>query len=156
MARRKIWVPELAIATTTAASVASSVNLLNNLPIDLAGVGGLTVSRIIGNVSVSPASIAVQAFSMAIGVFHEAQDAAEPIINVDISANLMWTWIGRTNGAFIETAAGVFTRIEERIYFDVRVQRKLQPNFVLSFLLQNQAGVSMVHTIGCRTLVSLP
>jgi len=155
MARRRIWVPQQTIAQVTTATASSTISLLTNMPVDLAGVGGLTISRIIGNVSFSPAAVAVQAFSMAIGVFHEAQAASEPVITTDISGNLMWTWMGRTNGAFIETAAGVFTRIEERVYFDVRVQRKLQPNFILGFLLQNAAGVSMAHTLGCRTLVAL-
>jgi len=156
MARRKIWVPRLALALSTAASASQLADLLFQLPLDLEGVGGLTVSRIIGNVSFAPASVAVQSFSMGIGVTHEAQSAGEPIIKDDVSGNLMWTWIGRSNGAFIETAAGTFTRIEERVYFDVRVQRKLQPNFRLVFIIQNEAGVSMTHTIGCRTLVSLP
>ena len=156
MPRRKVWVPRLSIATSTAASGASTINLLSGLPLDLEGIGGLTVSRIIGNVSISPASVAVQAFSMGILVSHEAQAATEPVIDLDVSANLMWTWLGRTNGAFIETAAGVFTRVEERIYFDVRVQRKLQPNFILSFVVQNEAGVAIITTVGCRTLISLP
>jgi len=155
MARRKVWVPELQVGQTTTAGAASAFTLLNNLPLDLEGVGGLTIARIIGNVSFSPATIAVQPFSMAIAVVHEAQAAAEPIIKSDISGNLMWTWMGRTNGAFIETASGSFTRVEERVYFDVRVQRKLQPNFILTFQIQNDAGVDMVHTVGCRTLLAL-
>ncbi len=156
MARRKVWVPEFDLARTTTASNQASFSLLANLPIDLQGVGGLTISRIIGNVSFAPISVAVQGFQMAILVAHEAQGAGEPIIKTDISANLMWTWLGRTNGAFIETSSGTFTRIEERVYFDVRVQRKLQPNFDLEFIIQNEAGVSLVTTVGCRTLIALP
>ena len=156
MARRKVWVPELTIAQTVSASAAARIDLLNNLPLDLEGVGGLTISRIIGNISFSPISVAVQAFAMAILVHHEQLATTEPQLDIDISANIMWQWMGRTNGAFIETAAGTFTRIEERVYFDVRVQRKLLPNYQLSLLVQNEPGVSIVHTIGCRTLVSLP
>ncbi len=126
-----------------------------SLPNDLEATGGLTISRIIGNVSFAPISVAVQAFAIGIGVFHDSQGADEPKIISDIS-RLMWTWIGRSNGAFIETAAGTFTRIEERVYYDVRVQRKLPPNFHLEMLIQNQAGVAIVVTNGCRTLVALP
>jgi len=156
MARRKVWVPKRDLAISTAASASAGLDLLSNLPIDVAGLGGLTISRIIGNFSFSPASVAVQSFQIAIGVFHEDQSASEPNIQVDISANLMWTWIGRSNGAFIETSAGTFTRIEERVYYDVRVQRKLQPNFQLLMLIQNDAGVAIVVTNGCRTLLALP
>ncbi len=156
MARRRIWSPRFILAQTTAASADTRTNLLANLPADIEALGGLTVSRIIGNVSFAPISVAVQGFSMAIQVAHEAQGASEPLIDNEVSATLLWTWIGRTNGAFIETAAGTFTRVEERVYFDVRVQRKLPANFELTFLVQNQAGVSIVTTIGCRTLIALP
>jgi len=156
MARRKVWVPKSTIANTTAASAAGRDNLLSALPSDLEAIGGLTISRIIGNISISPLTIAVQAFAMAIAVLHEDLDAAVPDIRSEISANLMWTWIGRTNGAFVETASGSFTKIEERVYFDVRVQRKLLPNYQLVLVIQNSAGVTLVDTVGCRTLVSLP
>ncbi len=156
MARRKVWVPIKSLAKVTGAGSASEVDLLVALPLDLEGVGGLTISRIIGNVSFAPISVAVQSFSMAVGVFHEDQSAAEPSLEGDISANLMWSWLGRSNGAFIETASGSFTRVEERVYFDIRVQRKLQPNFQLVFIVQNAAGVDIVHTFGARTLLALP
>ncbi len=156
MARRRIWVPHSTLAQTTAASANTAFNLLAALPGDLEALGGLTISRIIGNVSFSPISVAVQAFAMAILIRHEALSSAEPDLDTDISARLMWTWIGRSNGAFIETAAGTFTRVEERVYFDVRVQRKLGGDEQLVFLVQNQAGVSIVHTIGARVLVALP
>jgi len=116
----------------------------------------LTISRIIGNVSIAPLTIAKQAFRMAIIVAHESLPVNEPGLSSEISANIMWSWFGRTNGAFIETSSGSFTSIEERIYFDVRVQRKLLPNYVLSMLVQNVAGVSLITTVGCRTLVALP
>jgi len=156
MARRRIWVPNRVLAASTAASAQARFDLLASLPGDLEAVGGLTISRIIGNVSFSPASVAVQAFAMAIEVNHESLPNTDPAIISEISGNLMWTWIGRTNGAFIETSAGTFTRIEERVYFDVRVQRKLLPNYRLTMLVQNEAGVAIIHTVGTRTLVALP
>jgi len=156
MARRKIWVPKSAIATTTAASAASNDNLLSELPLDLESIGGLTIGRIIGNVSISPLTIAVQNLAMAIMVVHEDQTAAVPDLLTEVSANIMWSWFGRTNGAFIESSSGTFTRVEERIYIDVRVKRKLQPNFELQFRVQNSPGVTVVTTLGFRTLLYLP
>ncbi len=93
---------------------------------------------------------------MGILVAHEALTAADPDIRSEVSGNLMWSWLGRSNGAFIESSSGSFTSIEERVYFDVRVQRKLLPNYQLKIIVQNEAGVTIITTVGCRTLISLP
>jgi len=140
MARRKVWVPKFTIGASLAASADIADNLLTALPSDLEAIGGLTISRIIGNISIAPLTIAKQAFKMAIMVRHESLVDSEPDLTGEISGNLMWSWFGRTNGGFIETSSGSFTSVEERIYFDVRVQRKLLPNYELALLIQNNAG----------------
>jgi len=157
MAKRQgIWVPELQVGQAVAAGGNSGFTLLNNLDATIKARGGYTVTRIIGNVSFSPNSISRQSFAMAIMLTHDQQSVAEPKIKSDISANLLWTWLGLTNGMFLETSSGVFTRVDERVYFDVRVQRKIPANFSLAFVIQNETGVALQVTVGARTRILLP
>ncbi len=155
MARRRVWVPFF-----TTLDAASGVNalqdLLTNLPGDLEAVGGLTVSRIIGNVSFAPLTIAKQALSAFLAVVHEDQSQTNMAMNSESFPGVMWSWLGRTNGAFIESSSGSFTSVEERVYFDVRVQRKLPAQHQLVAVIMNEAGVTINTEWGGRALIALP
>ena len=155
MARRKIWVPYIS-SPNAAASTNSLFAMLANLPGDHEALGGLTVSRVIGNVSFSPATIAKQAFAMFIAVMHEDQSQTNVAMNTESFPGVMWSWLGRSNGAFIETSSGVFTSVEERVYYDVRVQRKLPAQHQLVFVVMNEGGVQINVRIGGRALIALP
>jgi len=156
VARRSIWVP-FSQALTAAASTNSKVSLLGNLPIDAAALGGLTVSRIIGNVSFRCDVVAAyQVFSMFLAVHHEDQSQTSMAMNSEAFPGVMWSWLGRTNGALIEVAAGDFDAVEERVYYDIRVQRKIPAQHVLSFIIMNDSGETVTTFVGGRALVKLP
>ena len=155
MARRKVWVP-YRVGVDAAASTNSLTDLLGNLPGDLEAIGGLTVSRIIGQVSFRPGGLAFQEFSLFIAVVHEDQSQTNMAMDTESFPGVMWSWLGRTNGAFIETAASSFSAVEERAYYDIKVQRKIPAQHQLVAVTMNGAGESLDVQHGGRALISLP
>ena len=155
MARRKIWVP-FRQSDTAAAGTNTLRDLLTVLPIDVEGLGGFTVTRVIGSFSFAPATIAKQALDAFIAVMHEDQSQTNVAMNTESFPGVMWSWLGRTSGAFVETASGSFTSIEERVYFDVRVQRKIPSQHQLVFVVMNAAGVDLDSFVGGRAFITLP
>ena len=155
MARRKIWTP-FKVNMDAAASVNTVGSLTPNVNGDVLALGGLTVSRVIGSWSFAPATIAKQSLDLFIAILHEDQSQTNVAMNTESFPGVMWSWLGRTNGAFIETSAGVFTSVEERVPFDIRVQRKLPAQHQLVAVLMNAAGVTIDAVIGGRALITLP
>ena len=156
MARRKIWTPTNT-GTTVAAGSSASLDLLAQLPLDLEGVGGVTVTRIIGNLSFRCDNVGVyQQFAAGIVVHHEDLNVGNLDLATEGDPGVMWTWLGRTNGAFIEVASGNFDAVEERVYIDVRVQRKVAQNHRVDFVIENGSGQTILFNLGVRVLIALP
>ena len=156
MARRKLWVPIQQGSNVTASNTAQ-INLLSNLAVDLEALGGLTVIRIVGQVSFHINTVGIyQQVVMSIGVFHENIGSTTVLAGSE-SLDLMWTLLARTTGGFIEVAAGDFDAVEDKEYVNVRSQRKLKPNEGLYLHIENPAGSqTLEYNVGLRTLVLLP
>ncbi len=155
MARRSLWIP-VNTGSSTAAAGSSQVDLLGNLAAATKALGGLTVSRVVGELKYRTDVIGTyQQFSAGIMAKHEDFSAGQLSLSSE-GGSWMWTLYTRTSGMFIEVASADFDAIEEVRMIDIRTQRKIQPEHSLFIEVQNGAGETLNWNIGLRVLVLLP
>ncbi len=155
MARRRVWVP-IFNSASLAAGTQVKVDLLQNLGLDLESVGGLTITRMVGEFKFRCDVVSTyQSFGAGIAVVHEDLTAAAMNIGNE-SLPLLWSILTATSGLFSESAAGNFDGIFETRMIDSRAQRKVAPQHTLSLFVNNGAGQAIQFAIGIRTLVLLP
>ena len=157
MARRKLWIP-INQGLSVAAGASVHTDMISSLAgPDVEAIGGLTVERIIGNVTFRCDVVGTyQQFDMAIGVLPEELGITTNMSISSDARNWLWTLMTRTWGAFTEVGAGDFDGVEERVYIDVRGKRKIPANSRLVFVVGNGGGETLTYNIGIRTLVLLP
>ncbi len=156
--RRGLWIPQNASFAASSAS-SDSVDLLANMPEDLLQHGGLTVSRIIGEVAFVCDVIGTRQLFTA-GIMVSDQGSTDSQLGIDLTTgpaeNVMWYLATVTHGAFMEVAAGDFDGIMQYRSFDVRVQRKMKISDHLDFVIKNDSGQTVSGSVGARAYIKLP
>ncbi len=155
MARRLIWYP-LQQAFSVAANVDAVINLLSAMVLDHEFAGGITVTRVVGSVTLTAATDGSKAsLAQAILVRHENLPIVSPALISETYQDILWWNAIQLTGHVSETAAGVFQSVGERFFFDIKSQRVMRPQNVLEYLIQNGGDSTITGVINTRALIRL-
>ena len=144
--RKVLWKDALLAETSLAATTIINHPLVAES--DVENLGDVTVTRIVGELSVSYASGSFNILRGAIWVSGLFSGAVNPTaLNTTFfeRSRVMWT-IHRMVNSTDETT---------RIMIDIRTQRKLSSGVQLELLMENTSAVAVTHSFHIRSLLKL-
>ena len=145
--RRTVWKDAIAETGALAATTVSGEILLAES--DIEGLGsGVTVTRVVGSISLSYAAGVANVVSGMLWVAPVYSGATTPSLSIDTFERnrTMWTFQRVIDLADDTTL----------IMVDVRTQRKLGSGVALELILDNKAANALTYSYHLRSLVLLP